>query len=190
MRYPTGIKKGQCTSINHINRGMGLEYDINQTNEYYRCHGIAVIHKKPTPITIVRVDYPSRREAVIKEAYFSTPSTTDYNGIYKGRYIDFEAKETKKEYFPLNNIHDHQVEHLKNIIKLDGIGFIIVSFTKLNKVYLLEAYKLIDFINNEKRKSIPLSYFEQEGYVVKVNYHPRLDYLKIIDDIYFKGEKL
>ncbi|MDD2435868.1 MAG: Holliday junction resolvase RecU, partial [Bacilli bacterium] len=138
--------------------------------------------------SIVHVDYPSRKEAVIKEAYFRTPSTTDYNGIYKGEYIYFEVKETKLNYFSLQNIHQHQIDHLKNIIEMGGIGFIIVSFTKLNKVYLLEAYKLIDFIDNEKRKSIPLAYFEKEGYIIKVNYHPRLDYLKIIDQIYFKGD--
>lgn len=51
---------------------------------------------------------------MINEAYFRTPSTTDYNGVYQGYYIDFEAKETKnKTSFPLNNIHDHQVEHMK-----------------------------------------------------------------------------
>ena len=88
------------TSINnkyqsHSNRGMVLENDLNATNEYYLLNNVAVIYKKPTPITINKVDYPSRKDAVIKEAHFKIPSTTDYNGIYKGKYIDFEAKETK-----------------------------------------------------------------------------------------------
>ena len=51
----------------HNNRGMNLEADLNATNEYYRNMDIGVIYKKPTPITIVKVDYPSRYEAVIKE---------------------------------------------------------------------------------------------------------------------------
>ena len=69
------------------NRGMGFESDINITNEYYLKNDIAVIHKKPTPITIVDVDYKSRRDAVITKAYFKIASTTDYNGIYKEKYI-------------------------------------------------------------------------------------------------------
>ena len=83
-------------------RGMTLEEDLNETNQYYLDQGIAVIHKKPTPIQIVNVDYPKRSAAVIKEAYFKQASTTDFNGVYKGRYIDFEAKETKQTTsFPL-----------------------------------------------------------------------------------------
>ena len=45
------------------------------------CHGLAVIHKKPTPIQIVRVDYPQRSRAKIVEAYFRQASTTDYSGF-------------------------------------------------------------------------------------------------------------
>ena len=81
--------------LNTRHRGMNLEEDLNLTNKYYLTNGIANIHKKPTPIQIVKVDYPKRSAARIVEAYFKTPSTTDYNGIYKGRYLDFEAKETK-----------------------------------------------------------------------------------------------
>lgn len=190
MRYPKGINKNYGNTIHYDNRGMNLEADLNATNEYYRNMDIGVIYKKPTPITIVKVDYPSRYEAVIKEAYFRTPSTTDYNGVYKGKYIDFEAKETKLNYFPLNNIHNHQINHLKKVIKNGGIGFIIVSFSKYNKVFLLTADKLIDYINSSTKKSIPLDYFEKEGYLIKICYNPRLDYLKIIDEIYFKGESV
>ena len=81
-------------------RGMSLEEDISLSNQYYLSHDIAVIYKKPTPIQIVKVDYPRRESAKIVEAYYKTPSTTDYNGIYRGRYIDFEAKETKVKTFP------------------------------------------------------------------------------------------
>ena len=97
MRYPAGVKITQKKEINYSNRGMTLENDLNETNNYYLIHDIGIIHKKPTPITINKVDYKSRNNAIIKEARFKIPSTTDYNGIYKGKYIDFEAKETKNK---------------------------------------------------------------------------------------------
>lgn len=185
VNYPTGIKKTYQKEIYHGNRGMALEDDINATNQYYLSNNIAVIHKKPTPITIKKVDYPSRLEAVIKEAYFKIPSTTDYNGIYKGKYIDFEAKETRHTYFPLANIHKHQIEHLRKIDYHGGIGFIIVRFSTLGETYYLEAKKLFSFLEDSKRKSIPREYFSKQGHLLKEKYSPRLDYLKIIDKIYF-----
>jgi recombination protein U len=182
MNYPGRIKK-QDKIIIYGNRGMNLEYELNETNNYYLVNNIAVIHKKPTPITITKVDYPSRLEAVIKEAYFKVPSTTDYNGIYKGYYIDFEAKETKKNYFPLANIHKHQIEHLKKIEEHGGISFLIVRFTLKNTTFFLETKYLIDFLNSSCRKSIPYEYFEKKGYIIKDKFNPRIDYIKIIDNI-------
>ena len=85
MKYPGGIQKKNKVAVSHGNRGMNLEADINITNEYYLNNDIAVIYKKPTPITINRVDYHSRKDAIIREAHFKTPSTKDYNGIYKGK---------------------------------------------------------------------------------------------------------
>ncbi len=185
MNYPKG-SGGRKKLVSYKNRGMNLENDLNDSNEYYRVQNKAVIYKKPTPITITKVDYPSRIEAVIKEAFFKTPSTTDYNGIYKGRYIDFEAKETKLDYFPLSNIHKHQVIHLKQIIEHGGIGFIIVRFTHQNKTFLLEGEYLFDFLKKEARKSIPLAYFEEVGHIIKEKYQPRLDYLEVVDYILSK----
>ena len=177
-------------SVNYANRGMTLEADLGVTNEFYLVNDKAVIYKKPTPITISKVNYPSRVEAVIKEGYFRTPSTTDYNGIYRGKYIDFEAKETKSHTsFPLSNIHAHQIEHLRRICKHGGIGFLIVRFTTINKTFLLKFEDLEFFLNNYNRMSIPITYFEDKAYIIKDKYNPRVDYLSIIDDLYFGGIK-
>jgi len=166
----------------YSNRGMGLEADINASNEYYLNNDTAVIYKKPTPITINKVNYHSRTDALITEAHFNTPSTTDYNGVYKGKYIDFEAKETKnKTSFPISNIHIHQIEHLKKITKLGGIGFIIVRFTSLDETYYLSSDALISFIENETRKSIPIEYFKENGYLIKHKLRPLVDYLEYVD---------
>ena len=182
MNYPGGIKRSYSSLKSYGNRGMSLENDLNSTNEYYLNNDIAIIYKKPTPITINKVDYKSRHDAVITEAHFKIPSTTDYNGIYKGKYIDFEAKETKSTTsFPLANIHKHQISHLEKIYKHGGIGFIIVRFVKLNKTYLLYIEDLLDIINSIKRVSIPISYFKEKGYLIKEGIIPRLNYLEIID---------
>ncbi len=188
MNYPNGVKKINTTTINkevsYKNRGMTLEGELNDSNSYYREIEKAFIYKKPTPIKITKVDYPSRDKAVIKEAFFTIPSTTDYNGLYKGYYIDFEAKETQsKTSFSLSNIHPHQIKHLEKIDQNGGIAFLIVRFTTINETYMLMAKDLLSFLNEKDRKSIPLTYFKEKAYLLKDNYRPRIDYLKTIDNL-------
>lgn len=169
----------------YANRGMGLEYDINLSNEYYRIKDVAYIYKKPTPIKLVNVDY---KKGLIKEAYFETPSTTDYNGIYNGKYIDFEAKETKsKTSFSLSNIHAHQIKHLINVKNKGAISFLIVRFTALDETYFLSTEALEQFIKNYERKSIPIDFFRNYGTIIKMKYSPRIDYIEIINKLYFGG---
>jgi recombination protein U len=195
FRYPNGkpyepkekfLQKKQ-QSITYSNRGMTLEDDLNETNKYYLENKLAVIHKKPTPVQIVNVDYPRRSAAVIKEAYFKQSSTTDYNGVYRGKYIDFEAKETKnKSSFPLQNFHAHQIEHMKNIFEQGGICFVILS--AFNEFYYLEAQNLLSFWNRQEnggRKSITLNELNEHGHKIPLGYQARIDYLKIIDKLYF-----
>ncbi len=170
-------------------RGMSLEEDISLSNQYYLSHDIAVIYKKPTPIQIVKVDYPRRESAKIVEAYYKTPSTTDYNGIYRGRYIDFEAKETKVKTFPFANISKHQIDHLQRIINHGGIAFVIIAFTSLNEVYLIDASHMINDYYHSQRKSITYQKIKDLGHLIPQGYQPRLDYLKVVDDWYFKEDE-
>ncbi|MFZ4452320.1 Holliday junction resolvase RecU [Salibacterium aidingense] len=195
FRYPGGKKytgsaasqKGKSSPSLFGNRGMSLEHDLNETNQYYKAEGLAVIHKKPTPVQIVNVDYPKRSAAKITEAYFKQPSTTDYNGIYRGKYIDFEAKETRsKTSFPFGNIHAHQVEHMKQILHHKGIAFLIIRFSLLEETYLYDASHFIWwYTQQQQRKSIPKQHIEEKGHIIRVKYAPRLDYLETADNVYF-----
>ena len=165
-------------------RGMSLEEDIGLSNEYYLINDIAVIYKKPTPVQIVKVDYPRRSSAKIVEAYYKKPSTTDYNGIYKGKYIDFEAKETKSDTFPFANIFKHQIDHLKRVIDHGGIAFVIIAFTHRNEVYLIDASHMIEAYYHSSRKSIKYETIKEKGHLIKQGFNPRLSYLDIIDEFY------
>ncbi|WP_276208261.1 Holliday junction resolvase RecU [Gracilibacillus sp. YIM 98692] len=195
MQYPNGTKSSfngrkQVSSKQTIysNRGMTLEEDINETNQYYMQQSIAVIHKKPTPVQIVQVDYPKRSAAVIKEAYFKQPSTTDYNGVYNGKYIDFEAKETRnKNSFPLNNIHQHQIDHIKQVMKQGAICFLLIRFSMYQETYFYPANQLLKHWGNQflgGRKSIKYDTLKEEGYIIPIQYQARVDYLSIIDKYY------
>ncbi|TYS18903.1 Holliday junction resolvase RecU [Rossellomorea vietnamensis] len=182
-------KKTAAQKVSYSNRGMTLEEDINETNQYYLANGVAVIHKKPTPVQIVDVHYPQRSAAVIKEAYFKQPSTTDYNGLYKGRYIDFEAKETRnKTSFPLQNLHSHQIQHMKQVDEQDGIAFILIRFSMTEEIFFMEfieLYKYWQRMNQGGRKSIKKEEIEADGVKISLGFHPRIDYLKTVHSLYF-----
>ncbi|MEG0260776.1 MAG: Holliday junction resolvase RecU [Lysinibacillus sp.] len=196
IRYPNGkvytpkasnkptetTKKDKDYSFS--NRGKTLEDEINEANAYYLERQLANIHMKPVPIQIVKVEYPSRSAAVIREAYFRTPSTTDYNGVWNGHYIDFDAKETaSKTSFPLQNIHPHQLKHMQQVTAQQGIAFIIMRFSALER-YFLVPYELIqrawEAMEKGERKSIPLLQIEEMAYEIPTSYFPRIDYLKVL----------
>ena len=168
------------------NRGMFLENIINESNSYYVSSDKALIFKKPTPIKVINVSYPNNK-AVINKAVFDHISTLDYNGLYRGKYIEFDAKESKnKTSFPLSNIKEHQLRHIENVLRHKGIAFLIIFMH--NEFYLLKGETLINFIMNNNRKSIPFEFIKENAYKINEKFIPRLDYLKIIDEIYFKGE--
>jgi len=195
IKYPNG-KSAESKSLGKIkrmtkpiatgNRGMGLEEDINITNQFYKDKDLCLITKRPTPINVVKVDYS--HGAVITNAYFEKQSTTDYNGVYKSRYIDFEAKSTQsKTSLPLSNIPSQQVEHLKRVIRHGGIAFFIIEFASLNEVYLLDASHVINFVNAKEGRSLSYVFIKENGKQIKRGFLPRLDYLAIVEELYFKS---
>lgn len=191
IKYPNGsinkvtvFKKNKSVNIKKAHLGIDFETLINESNAYYLHNNIACIYKKPTPIQIVKVDYPARNKARIIEAYYRTPSTTDYNGIYKGKYIDFEAKSCHANSFSFGHIYAHQIKHLETVMKMGGISFIIIEFSLKQEIFVLPTNKLLEKYNealNGGRKSIPYEYFKENAYPLKYGFLPKVDYIKWVD---------
>lgn len=191
IKYPNKLKKEPTVvptikkqNMKKANLGTDFETKLNETNSFYLQKEVASIHKKPTPVQIVKVDYPSRNKARIVEAYYRTPSTTDYNGIYKGYYIDFEAKCCHSTSFSFNHIFPHQIEHLRRVDKMGGIAFLIIEFPLHNEVFILPASSLYEKYQaslSGGKKSISYKEFKEEAYIVKDGFNPWIDYLPILD---------
>jgi len=134
MKMPTWNSRGL--------RGSTLEDLVNRTNEKYLQNNLALIQKVPTPITPINIDKTTRH---ITLAYFDQKSTVDYIGVVQGVPVCFDAKECHTDIFPLANIHEHQVEFMRNFEKQDGVAFILISFTHRNEFYYLRFEELYNF---------------------------------------------
>lgn len=167
------------------NMGMDFESDIEKSCDFYRAKGLADFYKRPTPIKVVHMSrtHPGQ----IDEAYFQEKSTTDFVGIYKGKYIDFEAKETIHDSVPYHMIREQQFTHLAFILKLGGIGFFLVRFKTAGKAYLLPASILLDSIKDGSHPGFKRSFFAEKGILVNPGYMPPYYLLDAIDEAFFKN---
>lgn len=193
MNYPNKMKVNpneiiEEKPIQFANRGMDFEKAVNSSNLFYDDNQRAIITKRPTPIHIVKVDYQDNCK--IKEAYFEKQSTADYNGVYRGKYVDFECKETKsKTALSFHNIASHQIEHLKKVIKHGGIAFFLIYFITLGEVYLLDASIIIEKFHGTRR-SISIQDIRSLGILVEQGFIPRLNYLDAVDKVYFNEKNI
>lgn len=161
-------------------RGSVLEDLINFTNERYKQQGVALLQKIATPITPVKIN-PENGHITL--AYFEQQSTVDYIGVAQGIPICFDAKETSKKHLPLQNIHNHQIEFMEQFAKQNGISFLIVNFTTLDKYFLLPLETLSLYKKNAEnggRKSIPIDAFDKK-YEINKKGNQILHYLEAVN---------
>ena len=123
-------------------RGSSLEEFINQTNDRYMELGLALIQKIPTPITPIKIDKEKRH---ITLAYFDKASTVDYIGAVQGLPVCFDAKECKSDTFPLQNVHEHQIEFMEKFEKQEGIAFLLIHYTERNTFYYMRFKEIKKF---------------------------------------------
>ena len=148
-------------------RGSTLEEFINRTNEKYIENHLALIQKIPTPITPINIDKQTRH---ITLAYFDQKSTVDYIGAVQGIPVCFDAKECHAQTFPLQNIHEHQVQFMLDFERQGGIAFLLLFFTRNDQFYYLRLEKLMEFWNRAKeggRKSFRMEELEEDFFFKK-----------------------
>ena len=68
---------------------------------------------------------------------------------------------------------------MKNILNHKGICFLLIGIN--NEFFALPGTKIINFINNAERKSIPYDYINENGYKLNCNYLKGIDYIKAVD---------
>lgn len=163
------------------NRGQAFEQLLNFTNLQYEKAGVALIHKRPTPMKLLR---PQGFHFL---ATFEKKSTVDYDGVYRGRAIYFEAKSTREESrFDLKQIEPHQIEHLEKAEKLGGICFFLIEFAKSQEVFFVPLSTMRHYLLHAKnggRKSIPKEDFDYYAYSVEKTKRAALDYLIYVDKL-------
>ncbi|GAA0249731.1 Holliday junction resolvase RecU [Muricomes sp. OA1] len=123
-------------------RGSTLEELVNRTNERYEEMGLALIQKIPTPITPVRIDKEHRH---ITLAYFEKISTVDYIGAVQGIPVCFDAKECAADTFPLQNVHEHQMNFMEKFEKQGGISFLIIYYSSYHELYYMRFKEIKRF---------------------------------------------
>lgn len=167
--------------MRHGKRGMSFEKTINLVNLDYKVQDIALINKRPTPIKVTK----SKGTLVLK-GYFEEKSTVDYEGIYLGRAIAFEAKTVNEKRFDLKNLHKHQMQHLFDAHIHGAISFLLVEIRPEQKVFYIPFEMLRHYWKKAAeggRKSIPLDELEIYAYEVIKGRRVLYDYLAIVDKL-------
>ena len=161
-------------------RGSTLEEFINHTNERYTEMGVALIQKIPTPITPVRMDQKSRH---ITLAYFDKISTVDYIGAVQGIPVCFDAKECKADTFPLQNVHEHQIDFMDKFERQGGISFLLIYYTEREELYYMRYRQIRKFWDRAcqgGRKSVRIEELEPDWFfgLKQVYFVPYLDMIQ------------
>ncbi|MEH7434197.1 Holliday junction resolvase RecU [Bacillus thuringiensis] len=165
------------------NRGMAFEMLINLANQMYQRGGVALINKRPTPVKVIK----SRGSQVIN-GFYEAKSTVDYDGVYKGRAVAFEAKSTEKDKrFDLKNIAQHQLDYLEKAEKMGAICFFLIEFSKDKSVFAVPLSVIQSYVRMSHqpkgKKSIPRADFDIYGYLVEQTERAPIDYLQYVDEV-------
>ncbi len=163
------------------NRGMAFEHLLNIVNKQYDNKGIAIINKRPTPVKVLK----SKGTRVLS-GFYEGKSTVDYDGIYEGKAIAFEAKSVGETRFDLKNVQDHQLAYLEKVARNGAVAFFLVEIRALNRVYYVPLQMMQGYVKRAQegsRKSIPLDELEVYATEVKQGRGVLLDYLAVVDKL-------
>lgn len=181
IKYPDGRADNTFSKQAHLdssNIGLDFEEEVIQSCNYYKEIDKALIYKRPTPTKIIKK---------VNEKHFVgsfvEKSTTDFVGVYKGKYIDFECKRTLNEYFLVNQIKEHQINHLLKVAELGGLSFILLEMSYQEKIYLIPS-DVLKIAVEEKTTRFTIEFLDRYAVEVKQKINPRVDFLSAVDSAF------
>lgn len=159
----------------HSNLGMYAEEVVNRSISYYQSRGIAHIEKREIPIKIIK---KISVDTVL--AKLLSKSSIDYFGHIKGKYIEFEVKESNSDEFNLSNIKKHQFEYMEKLVEEKIYPFILLYMSKYEKFIKIDFSMLNDLIKHKKIKNkVVFSDLEQYFTTLSIEYPGIINFLNI-----------
>ena len=160
------LKKENDKRKNSNKIGATFEQRIQKVLDELREEKVGYIVKIPTEMKLIRgaggrivSAFPVPQE---EKGYHCL---LDFHGILKsGKTICIEAKScANKTSFPLDNIKPYQLPLLKELMDYGALGYFIIEMRGVERTFLFEGYKFIEYVNELQRKSIPVKDMEEVG---------------------------
>ena len=98
---------------------------------------------------------------------FTPKNICDYIAYNNGGLYLLELKSHKGSSLPYTAISDYQLKGLSNIDYPGIKAYFIINMRDKEKTYAIEAQKIKKYIETSERKSIPISFMDDEGVEIK-----------------------
>ncbi|WP_391591800.1 Holliday junction resolvase RecU [[Mycoplasma] cavipharyngis] len=157
------------------NRGMFTESLVKNSIHWYYTNNIAFFQKNHVPIKLSNVDKNNK-----KIHGYIAKSGLDYYGLYQGKYIEFEVKETENNVFELSQLKRHQLEQMQRIKQFQGISFLILNFITVEKIFFITADQ-IDHFKKNKISKITLEWCDQNAKELPIHFPGIIKWLDLIE---------
>ncbi len=148
----------------YAGRGMGLQELVNQANKQYHQLGIASIW-----------EFGAEAKWIPGGRLIPKEGTVDFIGLWQGRGLAFDCKETAEDALPAANVKTHQVEFLMDFTKAGGIAFLLVAYTGPGRFFVVPIEKYFPVWAG--RRGLKIEEAEQIGREVGAD-RVCLDYLR------------
>lgn len=98
---------------------------------------------------------------------FTTSNIADYLLVKRDKVLFLELKSVKEKRLPLGNIRINQLNGLAEIKHKNIKSYFLINFRKEEKTYAVTPQQILDFLEEQGRKSIPLSWLKDNGILIK-----------------------
>ncbi|MDN5353175.1 MAG: recombination protein [Clostridiales bacterium] len=167
-------------------RGDALEELILLTNSYYQSLGLCRIDKVSTPVKVVDID----AGGMVTKGFFEKKSTVDFIGVAQGVFLAFDAKETHLKSLPMQNIHAHQIEYMRDVDCQGGLAFILVHFIFNDAFFLIPYEQIAAYADSGTRRSIPYKDMDERFAVRRSDFGGYLNYFDALNAYVAHKEEL